>query len=110
MSHFDRAQLVPYFEKWDEVKPLIEQYYGEKDRRVLPLMKEAIENYSTLLSLGGKEGNSVGKQVYVLQALNGEERFEFIQARIDSHYACIQLDALYTETKKKAARLAVRQK
>lgn len=108
MSQFDRAQLVPYFEKWEEVKPIIEQYYDEKDRRFLPLMEEAIENYSMLLSLGGKEENRVGEQVPVLQALNGEERFEFIQVRINSHYAFIQLDALYTETKKKAARLAVR--
>lgn len=110
MTHFNQVQLIPFFEKWDEVKPLIEKYYDEKDCRVLPLMEEAIENYSILLALGGKEENRVGKQVFVLQALNGEERFKFIQMRINSHYACIQLDALYTETKKKAARLAVRKK
>lgn len=110
MSHFDRAQLTPYFERWDELKPFIEQYYNEKNRRVVPLMEEAIENYSMLLSLGGKERDRVGNQVYILQALNGVERFEFIQSRINSHYAFIQLDALYMETKKKVARLAIRKK
>lgn len=108
MSHFDRAPLVPYFEKWDEVKTLIKEYYDEKDQRVIPLMEEAIANYGALLALGGHEDNRAGEPVYLLQALNGEERFEFVQARIKSHYAFIQLDALYTETSKKVARLAVR--
>ena len=44
----------------------------------------------------------------ILLPLNGEERFQFVKDRINSHYAYIQLDALYTETKKKAARLSVR--
>ena len=46
-----------------------------------------------------------GKVVYILLPLNGEERFEFVKDKISSHYAHIQLDALFTETKKKVARL-----
>ena len=51
-----------------------------------------------------------GKLDTLLLPLNGEERFEFVKDRITSHYAYIQLDALYTETKKKAARLFVMKK
>ena len=68
----------------------------------------AIENYSELLEHGGKVvDDRKGKIVYTLLPLNGEERFEFVKDKISSHYAYIQLDALYTETKKKVARLSI---
>lgn len=107
MNHFDRDNLAPYFKKWDSVKTEIESLYNEKDKQVVILMKIAIDNYMELLDYGGKELNDrTGKEKHILLPLNGEERFEFINKRIKSHYAYIQLEALYTETKKKSARLS----
>ena len=67
-----------------------------------------IVNY---LSMVGKlVDDRKGKIVYTLLPLNGEERFEFVKDKISSHYAYIQLDALFTETKKKVARLSIQKK
>ena len=74
-------------------------------------MEIAIRDYEELLEYGGSEiNNRTGKMEALLLPLNGEERFQFVKDRIASHYAYIQLDALYTETKKKAARLFVMKK
>ena len=74
-------------------------------------MDVAIDNYNELLEHGGNEfDDRKGKVVYTLFPLNGEERFEFVKDKISSHYAYIQLDALFTETKKKVARLSIQKK
>ena len=70
-----------------------------------------MQNYSELLEIGGKVYDErKEKVVYTLLPLNGEERFEFVKDKIASHYAFVQLDALFTETKKKVARLAIQKK
>ena len=106
VNRFNKEQLTPYFEQWEVVREQIELLYHQKDRRAVELMQEAITNYQELLEYGGKTiDERKGTAVYTLLPLNGEERFEFVQAKIASHYAFVQLDALFTETKKKAARL-----
>jgi len=108
VNHFDKANLAPYFEKWETVKDKIEILYTKKDKQAVILMKAAIDNYTELLEYGDKELNGqISKETHILLPLNGDERFEFIKAKIDSHYAHIQLEALYSETMKKAARLSV---
>jgi len=111
VNHFDKVNLAPYFEKWDIVKGEIENLYNQKNNQAVILMTTAIDDYTKLLEYGGKEFNErTGKEGYILLPLNGVERFEFIKSKIASHYAHIQLEALYSETKKKAARLSVSKK
>jgi len=111
VTRFNKEQLDPYFQWWDSKREEIEKSYNENNRQAVILMEEAIINYSNLLQEGGEEINERnGKASYRLLPLNGIERFEFIKEKIASHYAFVQLDALYTEVKKKAARLAVLQK
>lgn len=111
MEHLSREQIAPHFEKWETVKGTIEKLYNDKDKEVISLMEVAISDYTDLLKYGGKEINErTGKSKYILLPLNGDERFSFIKERINSHYAHIQLDAMYEETKKKAARLSVMKK
>lgn len=111
VNRFDKNLILPYFEKWESLRDRIERCYDQKDRQAVLLMKTAIGNYSELLEYGGKELNErSSKMDYVLHPLNGHERFEFVKAKIDSHYAYVQLDALYTEARKKAARLAISRK
>lgn len=111
MSNLTKEYLAPHYEKWESVKDNIEELYRNRDPEAIKLMEIAIYDYTQLLEYGGKEINvQTGKSKYLLLPLNGEERFNFIKERIKSHYAHIQLDALYEETKKKAARLAVMRK
>ncbi len=111
MNHINKELLAPYFDQWVTVRDQIEVFYDQKDHQAVELMIVAIENYSELLAHGGKEfSDRKGKNVYTLMPLNGEERFEFVKEKITSHYAHIQLDALFTETKKKVARLSIQKK
>lgn len=108
MNPFSKEHTAPHFEKWDVVKEKIEKLYAEKNREAVKLMEIAINDYINLLEYGGQELNEqTGKNVAILLPLNGVERLDFIKERINSHYAYIQLNALYDETKKKAARLSV---
>ena len=111
MNRLSKEHLAPHYEKWEAVKDNIEKLYEVRDQEAIKLMEIAINDYTRLLEYGGKEINErTGKRKYILLPLNGDERFSFIKDRINSHYAHIQLDALYEETRKKAARLAVMKK
>ncbi len=111
VNRINKELLAPYFNKWETVRDQIEAFYDQKDQQAVELMNVAIDNYSELLEHGGKElDDRKGKVVYTLLPLNGEERFEFVKDKISSHYAHIQLDALFTETKKKVARLSIQKK
>lgn len=108
VNRINKELLAPYFEQWETVRDQIEAFYIQKDHQAVELMNASIENYSGLLEQGGKVlDDRKGKVVYSLLPLNGEERFEFVKDKISSHYAHIQLDALFTETKKKVARLSI---
>ncbi|CAM3054716.1 YpoC family protein [Filibacter tadaridae] len=110
-NSLENRPLTPYFDQWESIREKIERLYDEKDYQAVELMKVSIEKYGELLELGGTGlDERTGKLVYKLIPLNGVERFEFVKSKVDSHYAYIQLDALFTETKKKAARLAVMKK
>lgn len=111
VNRLDKDLLAPYFERWDSVKDSIENLYSNRDEKAKALMSDAIDNYCNLLECGGKEINErTGSSEFVLLPLNGNDRFEFIKERINSHYAHVQLSALYLESKKKAARLYVMKK
>ena len=111
MNRFSKELLTPHYEKWDVVKEKIEKLYSLDAKEAIKFMESAIRDYEELLEYGGSELNKrTGKMEALLLPLNGEERFQFVKDRIASHYAYIQLDALYTETKKKAARFLVMKK
>lgn len=108
MNRFAKIHTAPHFEKWDTVKEKIKSLYDEKSPDAVKLMEIAINDYAQLLEYGGKElDKKTGESVDILLPLNGVERFDFIKSRINSHYAYVQLNELYGETRKKAARLSV---
>lgn len=108
MNRFSNAQIQVFFESWDKSKDDIGQLYGNRSSMASGKLKEAILQYEQLLTYGGTETNPhTNKTEPVLLPLNGEERLAFIKKQIKSHYAFVQLDALYDETRKKAARLAI---
>ncbi|AMQ06847.1 YpoC family protein [Sporosarcina psychrophila] len=111
VNRISKELLAPYFDQWETVRDQIEAFYDQKDHQAVELMNVAIDNYSELLEQGGKVlDDRKGKVVYTLLPLNGIERFEFVKDKITSHYAHVQLDALFTETKKKVARLSIQKK
>lgn len=108
MNRFAKIHTASHFEKWDTVKEKIKSLYDEKSPDAVKLMEIAINDYTQLLEYGGKElDKKTGESVDILLPLNGVERFDFIKSRINSHYAYVQLNELYEETRKKAARLSV---
>lgn len=111
LSRFSKEALADYFESWNAVKEEIAKLYDQQDANVVKKMEEAIDQYENLLAYGGiQENPQNGQEQPVLLPLNGEERLAFIKKQIHSHYAFVQLDALYDETRKKAARLAITKK
>ena len=97
--------------KWETHRGQIELFYNQRDRQAIEMMEEAIRDYEELLQRGGEIlDERKGKMINTLLPLNGEERFQFVKDKISSHYAFVQLDALYTETKKKVARLSLMKK
>ncbi|MFS0576770.1 YpoC family protein [Sporosarcina sp. 179-K 3D1 HS] len=110
-KRFNKEIFAPYFAEWEAKRGTIEALYGEKDERAVDKMREAIAMYEGMLALGGVEIDArSGREVYRLSPLNGTERLEFVKAKLASHYAFVQLDALFGEMKKKVARLALQDK
>ncbi len=103
MNHFSRENIQRFFESWHEWQKEIPQLYEEKDDLVHEKMNEALQNYYDLLKYGEIEAGEPS----ILLPLNGEERLAFIKKQQASRYAFIQLDALYDESQKKAARLSI---
>lgn len=108
LNRFSKEALKEFFEPWEQMKVEIAALYDEQNPNAPVKLKEVIVQYERLLAYGGMEESAQsGKMQPVLLPLNGEERLAFIKKQIQSHYAFVQLDALYDETKKKAARLAI---
>ncbi|MEK3934717.1 YpoC family protein [Sporosarcina sp. FSL W7-1349] len=107
-KRIDKEVLSPYFAEWETKRETIEALYAQKDKRAAEMMREAVGMYERLLELGGVQTDArSGREGYRLSPLNGGERLEFVKAKLASHYAFVQLDALFGEMKKKAARLAI---
>lgn len=111
MTRFSKEALQIYFEPWDKKKEEIQQLYADRSPEAVKKLEEAITEYEALLTYGGTEENPHSSERQpILLPLNGVERLAFIKKQIRSHYAFVQLDALYDETRKKAARLAITMK
>lgn len=108
LNRFSKEALADYLAPWEQSKEEIGKLYNDRDCNAAAKLQEMIVCYEGLLAYGGNGAHpQSGQQQPILLPLNGEERLAFIKKQIHSHYAFVQLDALFDETKKKAARLAV---
>lgn len=84
------------------MKPEIQNKYDLKEGAVSGWMNEAISNYEKLLQecslVSGTDRRTK------MEPLNGEERLQFVKAKINSPFALIQLDLLHSELRKKVSR------
>lgn len=97
-----KDQVMLYFDKWESLKPEIQQGYDRKQSDASESMAIAIANYEELLEVCAPVGGSDRRTK--MEPLNGEERLQFIKDKVVSPFALIQLNLLYTELRKKIAR------
>lgn len=97
-----KEQVMSYFDKWESVKPEIQELYDQKQSKASESMAAAIANYEELLGICAPAGGSDRRTK--MEPLNGEERLQFIKDKVVSPFALIQLNLLYTELRKKIAR------
>lgn len=108
---FNKDILIPYLEHWSSNREKIELAYEQKDHSAVDMMEVAIALYDEMLLHGGIEHDERSQlNVSKLLPLNGTERLQFVKDKVRSHYSFVQLDALFLETKKKAARLSLKSK
>ncbi|MBB4823737.1 hypothetical protein HNO89_000957 [Sporosarcina luteola] len=91
--------------KWSALQRNIEQGRLEKNPLVVHWMKESIQLFEAMLE--PYDNAQDGKNA--IRPVNGEERLNFVKAKLRSPQAYQQLQALYTEAAKKAASLHARQ-
>lgn|SRR5690606_26626862 len=97
-----------WFAEWELLSERIHAAHDSRDRqRANELMAQGIALYERLL-IDSSEANEVADYDFELYPINGKERFQFIRLR-PSQFACYrQLDELFKETKKRAARLRIK--
>lgn len=103
MSHFSRDNMQRFFAPWEQLQQEILAFEDDKSEEAREKMERALQNYYDLLNYGEVEENEES----LLFPLNGKERLAFIEKHMPGRYSFIQLDALYDESRKKAARLSV---
>lgn len=97
-----------WFSEWELLSSDIHKAHEERNRELAnTLMIKGIAHYETLLIRSGNV-EVVGDEDFELYPVNGKERFQFIKMR-PAQFACYrQLDELFKETKKRAARLRIK--
>ncbi|KOS63531.1 hypothetical protein FJQ98_08975 [Lysinibacillus agricola] len=90
-----KDKIDAWFEEWTVLEANIHAAHDARNGEAKGLMEEAIFLFERLVQEAGDE----------VLPINGVERLTFIKAK-PSQYACYrQLDELFKETKKRAARL-----
>ncbi len=90
-----KEKMDAWFVEWTELEAKIHAAHDVRNGETKGLMEEAIVLFERLVQEAGDE----------VLPINGVERLNFIKAK-PSQYACYrQLDELFKETKKRAARL-----
>lgn len=94
----DQLAVNEWFAEWEQLQQTIHTLHQERDANVVVHMTKAIALFENFVT----DEN--------LMPTNGQERLTFVKSR-PAQYACYrQLDELFKETKKRAARLRIQQK
>ncbi|MDM5247447.1 MULTISPECIES: YpoC family protein [unclassified Lysinibacillus] len=90
-----KEKMDAWYEEWTVLEAKIHSAHDARNGKAKSLMEEAILLFERLVQEAGEE----------ILPINGVERLAFIKAK-PGQYACYrQLDELFKETKKRAARL-----
>jgi hypothetical protein len=97
-----------WFSKWEAVSEQLNEAHTARDKVLsLELMMKGIAMYDQLL-LESAATEAFVDADFELFPINGRERMQFIKARPAQFASYRQLDELYKETKKRAARLRLK--
>jgi len=98
-----------WFAAWQQREVLIHEAHAKRDKAVKALMEEAIQHYEQFIVASSETSAPFDLQTeYEMLPINGNERLQFVKMR-PGQYACYrQLDELFTETKKRCARLRLK--
>ncbi len=103
-----KETIDTWFASWEALQKAIHQAHEMRSSEAKALMEQGIAHYEQLL-LDSATEKATADAEFELYPINGRERLAFIKAK-PGQYACYrQLDELYKETKKRAARLRITQ-
>lgn len=107
--HDEQVKLA--INEWLEVRQTIEHAYAIRSLDSARLLEEQLLNFrKTIEQYGTSYNHQLRKEQFILAPLNYEERISFVEAKKTSHYAFVQLDALFDEMRKKFARVTIARK
>lgn len=96
-----------WFAEWEALQQAIHLAHEARNGEAKPLMEQGIAHFEKLLVESAADQVSADAD-FELYPINGKERLAFIKAK-PGQYACYrQLDELFKETKKRAARLRLK--
>ena len=102
-----KESIDAWFAEWEALQQAIHVAHEARNGEAKPLMEQGIAHFEKLLVESAANESSADAD-FELYPINGKERLAFIKAK-PGQYACYrQLDELFKETKKRAARLRLK--
>lgn len=99
-----------WYESWEQLQGKIHIAHDERDSSVGQLMQRAIEQFEYFIVSSSESDVGFSEiEPYELMPINGMERLSFVKMRPGQYAAYRQLDELYKETKKRCARLRLKE-
>lgn len=107
-EEISKEKVEAWLSQWQELSPVIHAAHDRRERTAKGHMEQGIILYEQFIATAsGVDELQEGEQ-YELMPINAIERLAFIKHR-PGQYACYrQLDELFTETKKRCARLRLK--
>lgn len=107
-QEIDKQQVDAWFERWQKLVPVIHAAHDRRDKSATLYMQEGIDLYENFIARASGVAAFDMNEAYEVLPINAMERIAFIKRR-PGQYACYrQLDELFTETKKRCARLRLK--
>lgn len=107
-QQIEKEKVDNWLGNWQQLAPLIHDAHDRRDKSATRYMEQGIELYEQFIALASGVEQFVQGADYEVLPINAMERIAFIKHR-PGQYACYrQLDELFTETKKRCARLRLK--
>ncbi|MBQ0139586.1 MAG: hypothetical protein KBT36_09830 [Kurthia sp.] len=107
-QEIEKQQIDAWFEQWQQLVPDIHAAHDRRDKSATHYMEKGITLYESFIARASGVAAFDTNEEYEVLPINAMERIAFIKRR-PGQYACYrQLDELFTETKKRCARLRLK--
>lgn len=107
-QEIEKQNIDNWLAEWQELTPSIHAAHDRRDKSATGYMEQGIELYEQFIARASGVEKFEQDADYEVLPINAMERIAFIKRR-PGQYACYrQLDELFTETKKRCARLRLK--